>query len=188
MFNNLFNFDFVSTAPVLAGGAILLGCAGYYLTSYFIKDSVILLDAGTQTTVNSLTDAQIQTLNVTLNDANVQTSQFLLEKHIEELILNGWDTNTSTRMTTDFVNRYRDNPEFAEYFNHEDTTVNNWLDSIDNNVSPISSGSGNTTLSQINKEIAMITRLKDNLKVLSNPSSVANSPTDPNAVHHRFIT
>ena len=43
MFNNLFNFDFV-TAPVLAGGVALLGYAGYKLASYYLSDSVIVFD------------------------------------------------------------------------------------------------------------------------------------------------
>ena len=72
----------------------------------------------------------------------------------------------------------------AEYFKQQDSIINKWIDSIDTDVSPISSGSGSTTLSQINKEIAMVKRLKEMFRTPNNSDSpidnlsVVNSPID----------
>jgi len=45
-----------------------------------------------------------------LSEKGVQTSNELLEKYIGDYLLDNMSTNDSTRLTQDFIDKYRDNP------------------------------------------------------------------------------
>ena len=131
MLNNIFDLNTITLNPTLVmGGFTLLCVSGYFLRNYFypvlpkaMPD--LSLDKGTQT-VNTLTDAEVQTVNTlintevqtvnTLTDAEVQTSLHLLDKLIGDLLLDEAHTICSSRLTSEFLEKYKNNPDYADFF------------------------------------------------------------------------
>jgi hypothetical protein len=105
-----------------------------------------------------MTDKEIQTVNNLNVDTGVQTSSELLEKYVGDIFLDGLSTEISSRLTTDFVERYRNNPEYADYFNID--SVNNWITQIET-----------STTNSVSSELNFLLQLREELRTLSRASS-----------------
>lgn len=129
IFNNLFDLNFINCSSFI-GGVAFLCVSGYFLKNYLFKIDSSLLADNNKPTINNLTDANIQTIN-NLTDAEVQTPLNLLDKLIGDLILNSYPTDESSRLTYDFLGRYKNNPEFADFF--RDSRIGDWLEEMEMN-------------------------------------------------------
>ena len=66
-------------------------------------------------------------------DAQIQTSHHLLDKLINDLMLAEMSTESSSRLTKDFVLRYKNDPEYSKYFKIDE--INNWVENLETNSS-----------------------------------------------------
>ena len=76
-----------------------------------------------------------------MKDKDVQTDLELLDNWFGDYFLDNITTEESTRLTQDFIDRYKNNPDYAEYFRTDD--IREWSTNIEN-ISPSSATSTDT--------------------------------------------
>jgi hypothetical protein len=106
------------TLGLVIGGVSVLGFSAYYFKDY-LYDCLFktTYDCGTQTEINNV-DKGINTEGTELTEAAVETDIDMLYDHMRELLYNNATPTTSLGeiSPTDFIREYRNNPEFANYF------------------------------------------------------------------------
>jgi len=185
IFNNLFDFNILNYSPYVVGfvglGISLLSFSSYYFINSAYQNSIInsisnpsqnnisyFIDKGIQTDSINLVGKGLQTETINHKDQGIETDDELLEKIIFDYILDNLSVTSSSRLTQDFLIKYKNNPKYAEFFRTEE--IQNWSNNVEN-ISP-------TSTSSTSSEINFLLKVKEMLKSTNSSNSDVSINSD----------